>query len=506
MQVLKSLTRIWGSGREQVKGIVDTMPFTYILGKAELVRSERDPAQQLELLRRIFWRGTTGKQLVVRPRLCEEPWEHCLVPVELNQLLRLGDEVEVEIEPLTPPNSNDVPLEEQYLLGWVTRLISIFGQEPRELKDRAEWREVRRQEQISPKPLLKGRLGRILKLVNAAPSKGDGIILTGVPESGKSRFLGEFAGEAAEADINVVYALVGERDKDIQHAQRFLGGLPGVNLFGVAGTEGPLAKIRTVELALHYSMRRAELGQDILFVLDSATKGLAGPITENLPPPKGVGIQKGGLNPLARDALVISISITGAPVSGGSITTLVSLLDRGGPLDIALINAGRDTGDAMITLSFDARTAGVYPPFLLGQEEILQEGRRRRLARTSARGQGDWSPNGFQRAAAQLTQKLSLETCYEEVAENRAGDRVDRRVFWGEALEMTTDRLQQLVELVDRGADDATIFKDFNILYKPPDPEPEAADLTLQWAQPSDQDLTQMAKQWLGLKEEVESG
>lgn len=448
----------WGSN-EVVEGIVDTFSFDHILGRAEFIGGIGE-AQKLELMRRRFQTGKTGSKLVVRPRLCKEPWEHYAISAGLRgaSRLKVGQAVSFRARKIKPP-ANAIAEASMYL-GEMVEIVSINDLEPTTLPSVC-WQEV--EGIISDQPLLRGRLGRILTLTGAAPTIGDCVILAGEPESGKSNFLVELATEAAASGQRVVYALVGEREKDILRAQAAFKDISRLVFFGVAGTQSALRKLRTVELAAHHAVSRAEQSEQVVLILDSGTKGLAGPIIDNLPPPDGVGIQKGGLNPLARDALTVIWGLAKATTSG-SLTIVTSFLDRE-PLDTTLINSGRDTGDGIITLSYAARSSGIYPPLMLGREKTWQDGRERWFARTSSRTQRNWCAIDLMQAAGGLSEMLSPDTCSQAEAEKAAAARehVDRQVLAQRGIETAIGRLKRLINLVDTNADDSAIWRDFRI-------------------------------------------
>lgn len=462
LQIAFSPQKPWH--RQVVEGFVSPFPLSHTLGKSVQPRGEET---SYEALRRAFW-ARRATRLVLRPNLSLDPWEHYTLPMDLP--LKVGEKIVAQVKPEPPPSPGDKPEEENFRLGQVIRVLEA----PPPGRQWPMQAEVLR----SPQPLFPTttRLGRALRLLGTSVDVGNATAIVGAGESGKSRLLAEMAIEASKQVDVVVYALIGEREKDIAHARFLMQERPNIVLFGVPGTQSVERKLGVLEMAIYHAMSCAGRDLQVVFILDSGTKSLIDPLSQFIGAPEDVGIQEGGINPLAFDALALLYGLARAlpdDLGGGSITAIVSVLNTGGRRSRQTIEQARSLSDGLITLNPAACAARVFWPFYLGEELVYQEGQWIAHQRTTSRTQTRYEDPEFTRATFELRAALSLEHCLEEVhkeweTDHPKGPMLDRDRANIRAGRKAVERLKRFYKLLDEGRSDAAIFRAFGIEFAEP--------------------------------------
>lgn len=279
------------------------------------------------------------------------------------------------------------------------------------------------------------------------------------PEVGKSSLLVDLAREVEGAHLLVVLS---ERPEEVRDARKKLPF--GTELFVALEHESALRRLHNLELGMQRAMRLAEQGEEVIVLVDSITKALVDPLN-SLPPPPGVGIESGAVNPLMRDLIGVVLNVAGNYT--GSITVIATVLNEGDIQSQMVVSKCRRTGTGEITLSAELAAAGVFPALDFGIEEVRGRGGLVRWRLTNARRVSDWMEPTFEKAALGLQTLLGPQQCLREVLEEHAGERFDRQLLEKRARDRTIERLQRLVRLINVGAEDREIFRAFGIEYEP---------------------------------------
>ena len=186
---------------------------------------------------------------------------------------------------------------------------------------------------------------RIIDLVTPI-GKGQRGLIVAPPKAGKTTVLKTIANAIATAypDVHLMLVLVGERPEEVTDMRRSVRGEVVSSTFDQSPGEHVLA----AELAIERAKRLAELGLDVVVMLDSLTRlGRA----YNLAAPAGGRTLSGGV---AASALQPPRQFLGAArclEEGGSLTILsTALVDTGSQLDNVLFEEFKGTGNMELRL------------------------------------------------------------------------------------------------------------------------------------------------------------
>ena len=197
---------------------------------------------------------------------------------------------------------------------------------------------------------------RIIDLVSPI-GKGQRGLIVAPPKAGKTMVLKTIARAISGAypDIHLMMVLVGERPEEVTDLKRSVRGEVIYSTFD----QSPADHIRAAELAIERAKRLAELGRDVVVLLDSLTRlGRA----YNLAAPAGARTLTGGV---AAPALQPPRRFLGAARSleeGGSVTILSTVLvDTGSQLDNVLFEEFKGTGNMELRLRRDLAEKRLFP-------------------------------------------------------------------------------------------------------------------------------------------------
>jgi transcription termination factor Rho len=197
---------------------------------------------------------------------------------------------------------------------------------------------------------------RIIDLVSPI-GKGQRGLIVAPPKAGKTMVLKTIARAISGAypDIHLMMVLVGERPEEVTDLKRSVRGEVIYSTFD----QSPADHIRAAELAIERARRLAELGRDVVVLLDSLTRlGRA----YNLAAPAGARTLTGGV---AAPALQPPRRFLGAARSleeGGSVTILSTVLvDTGSQLDNVLFEEFKGTGNMELRLRRDLAEKRLFP-------------------------------------------------------------------------------------------------------------------------------------------------
>jgi transcription termination factor Rho len=177
------------------------------------------------------------------------------------------------------------------------------------------------------------------------------------PKAGKTMILKAIATAIASShpEVELMMVLVGERPEEVTDLRRSVRGEVVFSTFD----QGPEDHIRVAELAIEQAKRLAELGTDVVVLLDSITRlGRA----YNLAAPSNDRTLAGGV---AASALQPPRQFLGAARNleeGGSLTILsTALVDTGSRLDDVLFEEFKGTGNMELRLRRELAEKRIFP-------------------------------------------------------------------------------------------------------------------------------------------------
>jgi transcription termination factor Rho len=189
---------------------------------------------------------------------------------------------------------------------------------------------------------------RIIDLVSPI-GKGQRGLIVAPPKAGKTTVLKTIAHAIATAypEVHLMLVLVGERPEEVTDLRRSVRG----EVISSTFDQSPADHVRAAELAIERAKRLAELGRDVVVMLDSLTRlGRA----YNLAAPASSRTLSGGV---AASALQPPRQFLGAArclEEGGSLTILsTALIDTGSQLDNVLFEEFKGTGNMELRLRRD---------------------------------------------------------------------------------------------------------------------------------------------------------
>jgi transcription termination factor Rho len=155
--------------------------------------------------------------------------------------------------------------------------------------------------------------------------------------------------------VHLMLVLVGERPEEVTDLRRSVRGQVIASTFD----QSPDDHVRAAELAIEHAKRLAELGRDVVVMLDSLTRlGRA----YNLAAPASSRTLSGGV---AASALQPPRQFLGAArclEEGGSLTILsTALIDTGSQLDNVLFEEFKGTGNMELRLRRDLAEKRMFP-------------------------------------------------------------------------------------------------------------------------------------------------
>jgi transcription termination factor Rho len=200
------------------------------------------------------------------------------------------------------------------------------------------------------------RTARIIDLVSPI-GKGQRGLIVAPPKAGKTTVLKTIAHAIATAypEVHLMLVLVGERPEEVTDLRRTVRGEVIASTFD----QSPNDHIKAAELAIERAKRLAELGRDVVVMLDSLTRlGRA----YNLAAPASSRTLTGGV---AVSALQPPRQFLGAArclEEGGSLTILsTALIDTGSQLDNVLFEEFKGTGNMELRLRRDLAEKRLFP-------------------------------------------------------------------------------------------------------------------------------------------------
>jgi transcription termination factor Rho len=214
---------------------------------------------------------------------------------------------------------------------------------------------------------------RIIDLLSPI-GKGQRGLIVAPPKAGKTMVLKTIARAISTAypEAHLMVVLVGERPEEVTDLRRSVRGEVVSSTFDMS----PDDHVRAAELAIERAKRLAELGGDVVVLLDSITRlGRA----YNLAAPASSRTLSGGV---AASALQPPRQFLGAArclEEGGSVTIVsTALIDTGSQLDNVLFEEFKGTGNMELRLRRDLAEKRMFPAIDAAgsgtrREELLME-------------------------------------------------------------------------------------------------------------------------------------
>ncbi len=197
---------------------------------------------------------------------------------------------------------------------------------------------------------------RIIDLLSPI-GKGQRGLIVAPPKAGKTMVLKTIAQAISTAypQVHLMLVLVGERPEEVTDLQRSVRG----EIVSSTFDQSPDDHVRAAELAIERAKRLAELGGDVVVLLDSITRlGRA----YNLAAPASSRTLSGGV---AASALQPPRQFLGAArclEEGGSVTIVsTALIDTGSQLDNVLFEEFKGTGNMELRLRRDLAEKRMFP-------------------------------------------------------------------------------------------------------------------------------------------------
>ena len=197
---------------------------------------------------------------------------------------------------------------------------------------------------------------RIIDLLSPI-GKGQRGLIVAPPKAGKTMVLKTIARAIGTAypEVHLMLVLVGERPEEVTDLRRSVRGEVVSSTFD----QSPDDHVRAAELAIERAKRLAELGGDVVVLLDSITRlGRA----YNLAAPASSRTLSGGV---AASALQPPRQFLGAArclEEGGSVTIVsTALIDTGSQLDNVLFEEFKGTGNMELRLRRDLAEKRMFP-------------------------------------------------------------------------------------------------------------------------------------------------
>jgi transcription termination factor Rho len=232
----------------------------------------------------------------------------------------------------------------------LVRVASVNGQEPE--GERSEFEDLK---PVPPSRRLLADDAEAPVLLRAhdllAPlAFGQRVLVLAEPRSGRTSLLREIGEAVTGTDAKLVILLADEKPEEVTAWER---ALPDAEIVAAPADQEPREQVRAAELGIGQAKRRAEAGEDIVFLIDSLSRLALG-----YRDPARVKRIFGAGRDLGED--------------GGSLTVIATVLtddDTGEAVKKAL----ETTENAMVRLSAELAAAGVTPPLVAAETRVSGE-------------------------------------------------------------------------------------------------------------------------------------
>lgn len=209
---------------------------------------------------------------------------------------------------------------------------------------------------------------RMIDLI-APIGKGQRGLIVAPPKAGKTVLLKKIANSMVEnhPDIHLLVLLIDERPEEVTDMQRSIKGEVIYSTFD----ELPSSHIKAAEIVLARARRLAEIGEDVVILLDSITR-LAR--AYNLSIPSSGRTLSGGLEPGALHKPKKFFGSARNLEEGGSITILATaLVETGSRMDDVIYEEFKGTGNMELHLDRKLSEKRIFPALSLNKSGTRKE-------------------------------------------------------------------------------------------------------------------------------------
>lgn len=257
--------------------------------------------------------------------------------------------------------------------GALLYVNTVNGEEPGAAKRRPDFDRLTPifpNERISLEDSPRDLSMRIIDLV-APIGKGQRGLIVAAPKAGKTILLKKMANsiEKKYPEVEMIVLLVDERPEEVTDMKRSLKG--GGEVIYSTFDEQPQHHVKVAEMVLARAQRLAEMGKDVVILLDSITR-LAR--AYNLVVPPSGRTLSGGLDP---SALYKPKKFFGAARNleeGGSITILATaLVETGSRMDDVIFEEFKGTGNMELHLDRKLSEKRIFPAIDLNASGTRRE-------------------------------------------------------------------------------------------------------------------------------------
>jgi transcription termination factor Rho len=246
---------------------------------------------------------------------------------------------------------------ERYLS--LLRLDTVNGLSPEEARKRPQFSHLT---PIFPKEWLKLETKqeilstRLIDLISPI-GKGQRAMIVAPPKAGKTWLLKDIASGITEnhPEIVLMVALIGERPEEVTHFARSVKGDVYASNFDEKSDE----QARMAELCLERAKRLAEMGKDVVILMDSITR--LARAYNMVAPPSGRTLT-GGFDPAALYPAKHFFGAARNLEEGGSLTIIAtSLVETGSRMDDVIFEEFKGTGNMELRLDRALAERRIYP-------------------------------------------------------------------------------------------------------------------------------------------------
>lgn len=209
--------------------------------------------------------------------------------------------------------------------------------------------------------------GRMLDLFSPI-GKGQRALIVAPPRTGKTELMKELAHGISynHPEVELIVLLVDERPEEVTDMERSIKGQVFSSTFDLPSTN----HIRMAELVIERAKRMAEMGQDVVILLDSITR-LAR--AYNGATPSSGKVLSGGVDANALHKPKRFFGAARNIEQGGSLTIIATaLIETGSRMDEVIFEEFKGTGNSEIVLARNIADRRIYPAF-----DILKSGTRK---------------------------------------------------------------------------------------------------------------------------------
>lgn len=209
--------------------------------------------------------------------------------------------------------------------------------------------------------------GRMLDLFSPI-GKGQRALIVAPPRTGKTELMKELAHGISynHPEVELIVLLVDERPEEVTDMERSIKGQVFSSTFDLPSSN----HIRMAELVIERAKRMAEMGHDVVILLDSITR-LAR--AYNGATPSSGKVLSGGVDANALHKPKRFFGAARNIEQGGSLTIIATaLIETGSRMDEVIFEEFKGTGNSEIVLARNIADRRIYPAF-----DILKSGTRK---------------------------------------------------------------------------------------------------------------------------------